>query len=405
MADNLLRNEWKDLDSGELMLLLYERIGRPGQYDDISSNPNKFYLPLARSSCRVSLTFCEKSIVSIEPGEAFNAAEWMKLSKEIEESILAGPLKVGRDYSFSSFRVLSSWRGNHSGVQILPPPDHAPRANVEMADHPFILEFPIKATDCWPVTNHRRMRDHRNLTLLLNVLLAGHTSFQSNRPAHFWVSVPYNDGHHESKWLRKFFFAKLEKIMLDELSPPADEQLEEVEPEEYYTKVGHDGKGLRVPADLDQSICCYMALSGENRVKFDRATFWMEMASRQWDTSVSVSFAALVSAIESLTERGDRHQFNCPSCHKPTEHEVPGATEKFRAILERYTPGDTLKSQRNKMYTLRSRILHGSELMQLDQDFYSGWDPPGWNERELNNELWSLTRIALRNWLKNPLTT
>ena len=193
------------------MLLLYERIGRPGQYDDISSNPNKFYLPLARSSCRVSLTFCEKSIVSIEPGEAFNAAEWMKLSKEIEESILAGPLKVGRDYSFSSFRVLGSWRGNHSGVQILPPPDHAPRANVEMADHPFILEFPIKVTDCWPVTNHRRMRDHRKLTLLLNVLLAGHTSFQSNRPAHFWASVPYDDGHHESKWLQKFFFAKLEK--------------------------------------------------------------------------------------------------------------------------------------------------------------------------------------------------
>ena len=405
MTDNLLRDEWKDLDLGELMLLLYERIGRPGQYDDISSNPNKFYLPLARSSCRVSLTFREKSIVSIEPGEAFNAAEWMKLSKEIEESILAGPLKVGRDYSFSSFRVLGSWRGNHSGVQILPPPDHVPRANVEMADHPFILEFPIKATDCWPVTNHRRMREHRKLTLLLNVLLAGHTSLQSNRSAHFWASVPCDDGNHESKWLQKFFFAKLDKIVNDELSPPADEQLEEVEPEEYYAKVGHDGKGLRVPADLDQSIRCYMALSGENRAKFDRAIFWMEMASRQWDTSVSVSFAALVSAIESLTERGDRHQFNCPSCHKPTEHEVPGATEKFRAILERYTPGDTLKSQRNKMYTLRSRILHGRELMQLDQDFYSGWDPPGWNERELNNELWSLTRIALRNWLKNPLTT
>ena len=405
MTDNLLSDEWKDLDSAELMLLLYERIGRPGQYDGISSNPNKFYLPLARSSCRVALTFREKKIVAIESGEAFDAAEWMKISKEIEESILAGPLKVGCDYSFSSFRVLGSWRGERSGVQILPPPEGAPRANDEGADHPFILEFPIKVTDCWPVTNHRRMRDHRNLTLLLNVLLAGHTSFQSNRPAHFWANVPCDDGHHESKWLQKFFFAKLEKIVLDELSPPADEQLEEVEPEEYYAKVGHDGKGLRVPADLDQSICCYMALSGENRAKFDRATFWMEMASRQWDTSVSVSFAALVSAIESLTERGDRHQFNCPSCHKPTEHEVPGATEKFRAILERYTPGDTLKSQRNKMYTLRSRILHGSELMQLDQDFYSGWDPPGWNERELNNELWSLTRIALRNWLKNPRTT
>jgi hypothetical protein len=405
MTDNLLKHEWKDLDSAELMLLLYERIGRPGQYDESSGNSNKFYLPLARASCQVSLTFREKKIVAIEPGEAFDAAEWMKISKEIEESILAGPQKVGRDYSFNSFRVLGSWRGNHSGVQILPPPEHAPRANVAMADHPFILEFPIKVTDCWPVTNHRRMREHRNLTLLLNVLLAGHTSLQSNRSAHFWASVPCDDGRYESKWVQKFFFAELDKIVRDDLSPPADKQLEEVEPEEYYTKVGHDGKGLRVSADLDQSICCYIALSKENRVKFDRATFWMEMASRQWDTSVSVSFAALVSAIESLTERGDRHRFNCPICRKSTEHEVPGATEKFRAILEEYAPGDTVRGLRNKMYDLRSRILHGSELMQLDQDFYSGWAPPGWNETELNDELWGLTRMALRKWLRNPPTT
>ena len=402
MTDNLLRDEWKDLDSDELMLFLYERIGRPGQYDDISSNPNKFYLPLARSSCRVSLTFREKSIVSIEPGEAFNAAEWIKLSKEIEESILAGPLKVGRDYSFNSFRVLGSWRGNHSGVQILPPPDHAPRANVEMADHPFILEFPIKATDCWPVTNHRRMREHRNLSLLLNVLLAGHTSLQSNRSAHFWASLPCDDGHHESKWLQKFFFAKLEEIVLDELSPPADESLEEVEPEAYYTKVGHDGKGLRVPADLDQSICCYMALSAENRAKFDRAIFWMDMASRQWDTSVSVSFTALVSAIESLTERGDQHLFNCPTCHKPAEHEVPGAIRRFKDFFDTYAAGAALAKRRDDMYKLRSDISHGSKLMHFDQNLGFGWEPPWWNERELLDGLWAPTQIALRNWLKNP---
>jgi hypothetical protein len=30
------------------------------------------------------------------------------------------------------------------------------------------------------------------------------------------------------------------------------------------------------------------------------------------------------------------------------------------------------------------------------------WDPPWWNERELNEELGKLTRTALRNWLKNP---
>ena len=53
------------------------------------------------------------------------------------------------------------------------------------------------------------------------------------------------------------------------------------------------------------------------------------------------------------------------------------------------------------MYALRSAILHGRDLMQIDQDRAFGWDPPYWNERELHDELWGLARIALRNWLQN----
>ena len=143
-------------------------------------------------------------------------------------------------------------------------------------------------------------------------------------------------------------------------------------PEEYYSKVGHDGKGLRVPADLDQLICCYMALSRGNRAKFDRAAFWMGMASRQWNTSVSVSFVALVSAIESLTERGDRHSFNCPTCGNLAEHEVPGATQRFKNFFYTYAPGVSRAKRRDDMYKLRSDISHGGELMQLDQDLDFG---------------------------------
>jgi len=54
------------------------------------------------------------------------------------------------------------------------------------------------------------------------------------------------------------------------------------------------------------------------------------------------------------------------------------------------------------MYELRSGILHGSELMQLDQDLYMGWHPGDFSERNLHSELWSITRLALRNWLRDP---
>jgi hypothetical protein len=131
----------------------------------------------------------------------------------------------------------------------------------------------------------------------------------------------------------------------------------------------------------------------------------MDMASGQWNLSVSASFAALVSAIESLTEWGDTHQFECPICGKPTQHEVPGATRRFKDFFDIYAPGAILAKRRDDMYSLRSGILHGSDLMQLDQDIAFGWDPPWWNERELHEELWGLARIALRNWLKNPPAT
>ena len=294
-----------------------------------------------------------------------------------------------------------SWRGESPGVQILPPPDDAPSADVELAEHPFILEFPVQVSDFWPVTNYRRMREHRKLTLLLNVLLAGHTSLQPRRSEYFWASIGHEDGP-EIKWVQQFFFAKLGDVVIDGLSPPAGQQLEEVEPEEYYTKVSHDGKGLRVPADLDGSICLYLRLSSTNRAKFDRAAFWMDMASRQWTIAISSSFASLAAAVESLTHRGSVHRVYCEECKGHCQHEVPGATERFRAIFEKYAPGASLRCRRSEMYSLRSGILHGSELMQLDQDLAHRWDPPWWNELELHEELWGLTRVALRNWLKNP---
>jgi hypothetical protein len=408
MVENLLRETWANLDSQELKLLLEKRIGGPGQFDGRETNPNKFYLPQARASCRVELTFQDKKIVAVKPGPAFDAAEWQKIVEDIESSILIGLPKVGREYSFSGFRVPGSWRGLRSGVQILPPAPEAPRAPVEIAAHPFILEFPIISApddDLRPITNYRRIREHRRLTLLLNVLLTARVGIHPRMSEHFWAYVPAaqgSGGNGESRWLQRFFWAPLSAPVTDALSPPAVEKLAEEEPEAYFSNAGYDGHPLRVPTDLDDSLCRYRDLSGANQSKFDRAAFWMDIASRQWTSSVSSSFASLVSAIESLTDRGITHRVYCEKCHLDRSHEVPGATERFRSFFETYAPGAALRKRRTEMYELRSGILHGRYLMQMDQDLDFGWHPLESNERELQNELWSITGLALRNWLKNP---
>jgi hypothetical protein len=385
MTRNLLKATWTDLDSAELRLLLHERIGGPGQYDDAVGNPDVLYLPLAGAQCCVSLTFRDKKIVRVEPGKAFNPGEWERISREIECSVLTGATKVGRDFSFSSFRVQGSWRGARSGVQILPPPDDAPRAPVEIAQHPFVLEFPLKESPLWQITNYRRIREHRKLTLLLNILLAGRTSLQPRRFEHFWAIMDSDNGRQGIKWLQQFFIANLGEVVQDGLSKPAAEQIQVLEPESYYARMGHDGKGLRVPADLDESICRYLQLSPENREKFDRAAFWKDMASRLWNISMSASFTALVSAVESLIGTRGR-----------------GSKARFRNFVERFAPGASLAHRREQMYDLRSDILHGGGLMTIDQDIAFGWDPPYWHERELHEELWHLTRLIMRNWLKDP---
>jgi hypothetical protein len=204
------------------------------------------------------------------------------------------------------------------------------------------------------------------------------------------------------KWVQEFFFSEsLGRVLIDELSPPVGNPLEEVEPTTYYSMIGHDGQGLRVPADLDQSIRLYQRLPPPHREKFDRATFWLDGMSRQWTFSMSSSFTSLVIALEALTKRGTSHPTKCTVCGWEGTHDIPGATEKLHIFFGEYAPGvprETIK----RVIKLRGSILHGGTLMQLDQVRAFGWDPVESRELELIRELATWTKVALQNWLKNP---
>ena len=377
---NLISERWIDLDSDELRVLLHHRFGYTlGQY--AGDHDPRLYLPQAGPQSRIALTYQGNKIVAIEPGQAFDAAEWKQVSQEIEHSILDGTPKTGRDYSFSSSPVQGSWRGRRSGVQILPAPESAPRGG---AAHPFILEFPIKHSDLPFITNHRRIREHRKITLLLNLLLEGRTSCLTQRHDHLWAIV-FPD---EVKWVREGYYAPLCHHVLNEQSSPAVNRIEEVKPEEYYaTKASNVGRGLQVPANLDESICRYLlSLPPDDKKKFDRATSWLDVSRRQWTISASATFAAHVSAIEALIAVRDK-----------------GAVQRFKKFTETYAPG-VGQTSRNRIYDLRSDIVHGSELIELDNALAFGWDPLPLKQGNLLEDLSMITRVAMRNWLKSKST-
>jgi hypothetical protein len=203
---NLLLEIPDEVDRYELRELLDLRVGGPGQYDGDSRR--RLYLPQAREACRLVLVYHKDSLSTlqrIEPGPAFDETEWKRVQSEVCDSLLSGPMKVGRDYCFSGRRVLGSWRGNESGVQILPPPTGTAGAPVEMAQHPFLLECSMRETREWRLTNSRRRRRVRSIALLLNVLLNTQIRVHwSVQPDSLWVNVPGVD-------TRRFKFDRLRR--------------------------------------------------------------------------------------------------------------------------------------------------------------------------------------------------
>ena len=105
---------------------------------------------IGREICKLMAAEGAKVVVNdlgVGPdGRGAMRANAEQVVEEIERTEL---YKIGRDCSFSSFRVTGSWRGKRSGVQILPPPPDAPQTSIEIAEHPFILEFPVKVSDLW----------------------------------------------------------------------------------------------------------------------------------------------------------------------------------------------------------------------------------------------------------------
>lgn len=185
---NLLKPEWAEIDSADLRLLLESRIGSPGQYTG-ESGDHRLFLPLF-GTCRVILQFDGNRVSSIERGKKFDKDEWATVSADIDGLLATRPDKFGKDFAFSSYHVGGGWRGTRSGVQISPAPEGAPTLPQGlMGQHPFILEVPLVADREWIVTNRRRLREHRKIALLLNILLVGRVNVQPVQSKHGWALV------------------------------------------------------------------------------------------------------------------------------------------------------------------------------------------------------------------------
>src|ERR1700730_4511120 len=138
-----------------------------------------------------------------------------------------------------------------------------------------------------------------------------------------------------------------------------------------------------IPDNLDQLVAAFLRLDSARQRQFLRCANSIYIARELWDVSVSSYFLACVQAIETLVGRSKENR-----------------TEHVKKFIDKYcVTADTDRSIVNDLYKVRSDIVHGSYLFQLDATpgFFNA--AASSQELETFGSALNLAKNGLRKWL------
>jgi hypothetical protein len=283
--------------------------------------------------------------------------------------------------------------------QILPLPPEAPRPQFLVGDHPLVLEFAFPSSANPMVNNLRRGKLEREIQLLCSLLLVPALRAQSLFALFHWVHEPTTaDGNLVSSFRQGGYAWPGARFQDDAFSPLAEyPPLGEVDPQTYYGRQGVSAtQTLEIPSTFTESLELVRALSNHDRERFLRACYWYQQSSATWLISRSISFEALVCAIEALMpdqQPGDP----CQECGRP---QGEGLTKIFTDFVDRFVP-EIPRQQRRNFYRLRSAISHGGKLLHADEVSWGFGLQQGAEDQEMRS-LSAIVRAVLINWLHTP---
>ncbi len=330
----------------------------------------------------------------VQRGPGFDKAEFDELQRLVRKVIVDSPSeKVARAILFSSLPVPGTLSMPGIGLKISPAPDSAPQPGVIYADNPFLLEFRVpRGGGDWTITNQRRARLAGEWSLVLNAILRTRIWFPTPRGTHHWV---YDDKAGVSRWLSASYNIPDFELYADSFTEAAGPALPLAPHEEYYgsdVRPGAERDQLVLPDSLPDLLGVFARMAPSRRSQFLRAATWIQIASRTWDVSASSWYTAHVSAIETFVEPD--YNDKCEKCAS-----VLGVTRAFKEVVERYSP-DSDKTMRNRVYDYRSKLTHGSILLQLDEAPWSFGSTFRAEEDDASRRLVRITRDVMVNWLR-----
>jgi len=341
----------------------------------------------------LTLVYRKSRLVDVRRGPALNDALLAELQRRLANLQRDdGATIVWRDVLFSDLPLTEGYWRYGDDWQIVPAPPAAPRAAFAIAQHPFVIEIRLRRHgDDLRLQAQARACRAWELHLILSLVLRGRIHRYGERAHHLWALVG-----DRAEYVQTGFFIPDWLRQSDDFTRVQDmPTLREVPDAEYTSHRGISTEDVfEVPDVLRPLLDRYHAVDPRLRDVFLKACYWYERSGAAWDMSVSLGHIAAVNAVESLmpAEEVDR----CPTCGL---NRAPGTTRRFIAFVDRHAaavPDD----DRSQIYVLRSALVHGGRLLDIDTPGPWGALIPGdLVQRGTYGAARQVARAVIVNWL------
>lgn len=293
--------------------------------------------------------------------------------------------------------------------QILPAPDHFPRAPYSEAHHPCLLEVKYNFTpdssktmpDQTEVPDWIQRKDHEKkliheIARLFDVF--SFSKFVFTQDHHSWTIRTDDKIAIEPEWRQLSYFVRGHQHEISEFTNSPVAKIDEIKTEKFYNfGARYTGSDFSTPDLLSDILDAYYSLEPDNKNAFLRSATLFNNAIRIKPISPSISFACFVSSIETLVDhlhKGVKIE-KCKECSAPRY----AVTRKFTDFLKKYSSeSDELIRFYKQSYSQRSKILHAGALF-TGEHIPVEWAESDWEAYHMNSGIERICRIAFTNWI------
>lgn len=367
MRDVTAQFRLSETDHDELLKLLDVRFNSAWRVKEPGRGPSTEIDIPATKAFALRVRYRNGRIEQIFAGPALAKKKDLEGLLAEVDTILRGPSskEFGRGVLMASRPVRGGFTSPSASLQILPAPDETARPNNLNAQHPFVLEFPIRFCQLPQLRLWRRYKNLAEWAWVLSVVLNGTIGFEGPRPRHMWMRFP--DETSKYAFASEAYPPAVSEGLAPTLSQAAP-ALPVVPAATYYADWRNPVRASMpldefvVPDDLDRSLDTVVKLNADERARFLSAASIIHTASNLWDTSISSSFLASVQAIE------------CVAQELPKSRRVVfwrraiGPSRRFRQICELHgaEAGVDVRVLK-RLYTVRSGLSHGEYQFDIDR--------------------------------------